>query len=171
MERSRSRSHVQGFSLVETLLVVAIVALLAAIALPSLIASLRSAREARAIANCRAVGSAQVAYFAVHNRFGIFNNLFGEQYLGPSFVRNVVGSGASEIISDTAYRYKISFVLSADGITLDADPDVQFRSSHRWFRYRLGRVVSGPSGGEGTLYYAPPGLPTSPPVSAYRVLS
>jgi type II secretory pathway pseudopilin PulG len=170
MERSRSHSRVQGFSLVETLLIVAIVALLATIAVPSLIASLRSAREARAISNCRAMGSAQVAYFAVHNRFGIFNNLFGEQYLGPSFVRNVVGSGASEIISDSAYRYKISFVLIADGITLDADPEVRIRNSHRWFRYRLGRVVSGPSGGEGTLYFASPG-PTSPPASAYRALS
>jgi prepilin-type N-terminal cleavage/methylation domain-containing protein len=171
MERSRSHSRAQGFSLVETVLVVAIVGLLAAIAVPGLIASLRSAREVRAISNCRAVGSAQVAYFAVHNRFGIFNNLFGEQYLGPSFVRNVVGSGASEIISDSAYRYKISFVLIADGITLDADPDVRFRSTHRWFRYRLGRVVSGPAGGEGTMYYAPPAATTTPPTSAYRVLT
>jgi prepilin-type N-terminal cleavage/methylation domain-containing protein len=172
MERPDARSGENGFSLAEAVLVVAIIGVLAAIAVPSLIASFRAAREARALSNCRAVGSAQLSYYAGHSRFAIFDVLFRERYLGESFDRQVAGSGPSEIISDTAYRYKITFGLIADGITVDADPEPRFGATHRWFRFRIGRVTSSRAGGEGTMYFAPAmSYAPSPPTSAYRLFS
>jgi type II secretory pathway pseudopilin PulG len=171
MERFQSRSLERGVSIVEAVLVVAVIALIVAIALPSLAASLRAAREARAIANARAIGSAQMAYYAGNGKFAIFNGLFAGRYLGESFVRRVSGIGASEIISDGSYRYKISYSLLGQGVTVDADPEARYEQTHRWFRFRIGRVAVGGTGGEGTMYYAPAAVyAPSPPASSYRVL-
>jgi len=160
-----------GFSLLELLLVVSIISLLTTIAVPSIAGTLRAAREARAIANCSAIGRAEIAYFASTGSFGIYGDLFSGKYLGENFVRNVAGTGASEVLSDGAYRYKLSFVLIAGGITIDADPDPAFSASHRWFRLRIGRTALSSSGGEGTLYFAPAmAYSPSPPTAAYRPL-
>lgn len=148
----------RGASLVELLVVAFIVGLLAAVVVPSLVAAVRAAREARAVANLKALGAAQMTLYSTERRFGPFGRLFREGYLSDGQFRRVraVG-GPSEEVSDGVYLYSFRFDKGAAGLTIDADPDATYRTSHRWFRYRLGRVTrSKTSGGEGVLYAAPP---------------
>ncbi|HOJ69930.1 MAG TPA: prepilin-type N-terminal cleavage/methylation domain-containing protein [Candidatus Hydrogenedentes bacterium] len=62
-------NRVQGFTLIELIIVVAIIALIAAIAIPNLIRSRLEANEASAIQNLRAIISAEGAYHAQNNRY------------------------------------------------------------------------------------------------------
>jgi type II secretory pathway pseudopilin PulG len=153
----------RGLSLVELVVVALVVALLAAVGVPALLAAVRAAREARAVANIRTLAGAQMTVYATERRFASFGELFDERYLADrQFERMRAIDTAAEEVSDGVYLYSFRFDRGASGLTIDADPDESHRSRHRWFRYRLGRTTASPSsGGEGTLYVAPPSA--SPP--------
>jgi type IV pilus assembly protein PilA len=70
----RRKLKIQGFSLVELLIVVGVLLILASIAVPNLLKARRSANEASAIASLRAIASGQLAY---RDTQGQFTNLIG----------------------------------------------------------------------------------------------
>lgn len=165
MRTKRPSPRQRGFSLLELLLVCAIIGIIMAIAIPKVFTSIRASREARAQANVRAIGAGQISYYATNGRFGVFSTLFAGKYLGNQFTDNGDGS-----LNDSTFDYKLAFTLNADGISLDADPRGSYADSYRWFRYRLGRLTTGP-GFEGVIYQAPSGVYSpSPPTAAYTVL-
>lgn len=165
--------HGSGASLLELLIAVAVVAILATIAAIPAVASLRATREGRAVANLRAVGSAQLAHYASRRRFAVFDELLRTGALGGGFARAAEGGGPlgspSEAVSDGVYLYSIRYSSEADGLTIDADPVRSLAASYRRFRFRLGREISGKGGAEGVVYAAAPSV-ASPPASAYRPL-
>src|SRR5919206_516191 len=70
----RGKLKIQGFSLIELLIVVGVLLILASIAVPNLLKARRSANEASAVASLRAIASGQLAY---RDTQGEFTNLIG----------------------------------------------------------------------------------------------
>lgn len=173
MNGHRKTTSESGASLLELLVAAAILAVLAAIALPPALAVLRASREARAIANLKSIGGAEMTLYGAERRFGVFEELIREGSLPDQFERGAEGGGppggGSEAVSDGVYVYSIRFTRDALGITIDADPRPSYAATYRRFRLRLGRVASGPSGGEAVLYVAAPSV-RSPPSGEYKVM-
>jgi prepilin-type N-terminal cleavage/methylation domain-containing protein len=159
----------RGLSLLELLVVVLVVAIVTAIAVPAFIAATRAAREARAVANLKAIGVAQIAFYASAQRFATFERLFRSGALAAGqFGRGRRPGSATEAVSDGVYLYSFRFEKNAASVTIDADPEPSYRGRVRWFRYRVGRSVK--TGSAGIVYAAPPSErpPASSDYALYR---
>jgi prepilin-type N-terminal cleavage/methylation domain-containing protein len=76
----------KGFSVIELLIVVAIISIIAAIVLPTVSQTKRAANESGAIQGLRTIGSAEVAYAALHDqKFGTIDELVRGNYLDARF--------------------------------------------------------------------------------------
>jgi prepilin-type N-terminal cleavage/methylation domain-containing protein len=107
--------NVQGFSLVEVLIVVAIIAILGAIAVPSLLTSRQAANEAAAMQGCRTIGSAEISYAATNNQqYTDLASLVSGSYLDSRF-------GTPGAIN--GYTFEAGDVA---GTTVDGDPPASF---------------------------------------------
>ncbi len=79
-------NRIQGFSLVELLVTVAIIAIIVAIAIPNLITSREAANEAAAITGCRTLGSAEIAYMGANGQqYTNITKLVEQNYLDGRF--------------------------------------------------------------------------------------
>ena len=88
-----------GFSLLELLIVVAIILIIATIAIPSLLRSRQATNESAAVANLKAINTAQVAYSSTGGNYGTMEGLIAERYIDESFMGNKSG-----------YRYIVTAV-------------------------------------------------------------
>lgn len=80
----RGYSVVDGYSLVELMLVVTLIFTIAAIAVPGILGAVKSANEGSAIASLREVRSAQTQYRIRFGTYAVLADLAASGYLDPS---------------------------------------------------------------------------------------
>ncbi len=109
------RTAIQGFSLIELLLVLAIVVLLASIAVPNLVKARRAANEASAVSTLKLIAGGQLVYRQTQGEYTTLASLNQE-----SIIDNLVGSGMK-----SGYVFESSpGTFPADEYTATATPSV-----------------------------------------------
>jgi len=98
----------KGFSLLELLIVVAIILIIATISIPNLLRSRQAANETAAVANLKAVNTAQVTYASTGN-FGTMTGLIADGLLDETFTGTKAG-------------YRFSIAASGADYTAEAVP-------------------------------------------------
>ncbi|MBI1842082.1 MAG: DUF1559 domain-containing protein [Verrucomicrobia bacterium] len=92
-ERAKARSDGRGFTLMETLLVVAVIAILASLVLPALARSRKTARRAQCVSNLRQLGLAAQMYWDDHEGWS-FHYRAGETNGGDIYWFGWISRGA-----------------------------------------------------------------------------
>jgi prepilin-type N-terminal cleavage/methylation domain-containing protein len=101
----RISESVQGFSLLELLIVVAIILIIATIAIPSLLRSRQIANEKSAVANLRTISNAEAAYLAASGGYyGAIPDLVNSELLDDRFTGGFI-SGFTYFIDASRFDY------------------------------------------------------------------
>ena len=125
---AEKRESMEGFSLLELLIVVAIILIVATIAVPSLLRSRQLANENSAVANLRTISNAEAAYLPTSGGFfTVLGGLVAERLLDDRFSGVVVGGYTYSIATD-GFEYtatatpaasntgRYEFYMQSDGV-------------------------------------------------------
>ena len=130
------RSHEQGFTLVEIMVVVAIIALLAAIAIPNVLRGRTSANEAAAIGNIHALISSLEMFRSVNQVYPATANWQADMYttpdpdFGPPQFNGALGTN----LDVQGFRYIYTMGATNQQYTITAGPITAGRTGARGFR-------------------------------------
>ena len=127
------RSHQQGFTLIEVMIVVAIIALLAAIAIPNVLRGRTTANESASIGNLRALVSSLEMYRSVNNAYPLTDAFQDDMYTNanPDFGPPAFDEDLSAITTVGPYTYV--YTGTASTYTLNAAPATPLTTGTRRF--------------------------------------
>jgi type IV pilus assembly protein PilA len=113
--------HMQGFTLIELMIIAAIIGILATIAIPSFLRYQAQARQAEARTNLSGIFVAETAYFGERSRFGCFDEVrfalasASNRYTYRSGLCGAAGGASSN--TEGQDRIAGSLGISAEGVT------------------------------------------------------
>jgi type IV pilus assembly protein PilA len=113
------KRRLQGFTLVEVMIVVAIIVLIAAIAIPGILRSRLNANEAAAVASVKTISWAATTYRTQNP--GYPANLSDLAAAVPAYIDRVLGSGTKQgytfVLEGSANYYNVSAVPVTPNVT------------------------------------------------------
>jgi type IV pilus assembly protein PilA len=162
----RGLKRLEGFTLVELMVVISVIAIIAAIAIPNLIRSRMTANETSAAAGIRSICTAEIsfqssAYRDVNNDgvgdFGTLANLLDPEGSGatPPYIDSVLGSGIKQ-----GYTFTVTLTDGGPGtapaFTCVAEPTAPGRSGYRQFFVDESGVIRATADGTAVNVTSPP---------------
>lgn len=116
----------QGFSLIELMVVIAIIAIVGAIAIPRIIGLQKGAQMSAAVADLRAISSAEETYRKSQFQYGNIAALVAQKMIDQAWRNDMIRNGYkfTEIAVAGSYMVK-AVAFTADGSATNPDPDLK----------------------------------------------
>jgi type IV pilus assembly protein PilA len=146
------RTHEQGFSLIELLIVVAIIGIIAAIAIPNLLASRKAANEASAISALRTLSSAEMTYRETYGSGATYASLAGLRTV--NLIDSVLADATTVATPKSGFVYQITLSAADTFYVVGAAPASTMTGGRRFS-----------TDTPGVIYYDTTSLTTVPTVT------
>lgn len=129
---------IEGFTLAEIMIVVAIIAVLAAIAIPNLLTARKNANESAAQAGLRILSTSLETYYSVNNAYAVADDTTTDDYLRSAAPPYLTTAYCTQTVS--GYTYTCDIDLAAYSIV--AAPSSCGTTGNRTFTITTGSSLT-----------------------------